>query len=183
MCETENREGALDCAGCGKVLLDFPELIGEVVPVPGLEQTIQESVEPEEISPLAGLEQTQLAPPGLRVAMEVVPDVLRTQIEADDGAPVNWTRGQFDLDRGREEDLDPRTPAPQDTGLCPWCSAPATGAVCDNCGRRRSRYSAPPAVEQRGPNDESVLCPACFARVEPGPRCVECGVPFPVVEL
>src|SRR5260370_1515777 len=143
MCETENREGALDCAGCGKVLLDFPELIGEVVPVPGLEQTLQESVEPEEISPLAGLEQTQLAPPGLRVAMEVVPDVLRTQIEADDGAPVNWTRGQFDPHRAPEEDLPAHSRAAGHRAL------PLVQRARHRRGLRQLR---PPALALLGPS-------------------------------
>ena len=182
VCETENGDGVLECSRCGKTLSDWPEPIGEVVPVPGLEQTIQERVDPE-VSLLAGLEQTQVAPPDLPVAAEMVPDVVRTPIEVDAGAPLNWTAGRVDLDRGRDEDHDPRTPAPPDDGLCPWCNAPATGAVCDNCGRRRSRYSAPPTVEQRESSDLSVLCPACFSRVAPGPRCAECGVPFPVVEL
>jgi hypothetical protein len=182
MCETENGDQASECSSCGKVLAVEADLVEDVEPVPGLEQTLQDPVEVE-VAVIAELEQTQLAPPGLAVALEVVPGVEHTQIEADPAAPVNWVAGEVALDRGRDEDHDPRTPAPQDTGICPWCNAPSTGAVCDNCGRRRSRYSAPPAVAQRAANDDTVLCPACFARVATGPRCVECGVPFAVVEL
>jgi hypothetical protein len=183
VCEADNGEDALECVTCGKVLASEADLVEDVELLPGLELTLQDAVEAP-LERLAGLEQTQLVAPGLQVQVEEVPEVEHTQLEIDPAAPVNWTAGQVALDRGRDVDLDPRTPAPEDTGLCPWCSAPATGVMCDNCGRRRSRYSAPPApAAQQAQGDDTVLCPACFARVATGPRCVECGVPFAVIEL
>src|SRR5438132_12262472 len=137
VCETVNPDDALECAGCGKVLATEAELLENVEPLPGMELTLQAPVDAV-IEPIAGLEATELADRHLAVSDEVVPGVERTQIEADPAAPLNWVPGVVILDRGREVDLDPRTPAPQDTGSCPWCGAPSTDAVCDNCGRRRS---------------------------------------------
>jgi hypothetical protein len=181
VCEAENG-AALECANCGKVLVKEETVLGAIVPVPGLEQTLQDRVEPP-IDALAELESTLVAQPGLEVEVSAIPGVERTPLESDPQAPMNWTVGQFALDSGREQDLDPRTPAPQDTGSCPWCGAPATGAVCDNCGRRRSRYSAPPQAAAQAVSDAVVLCPACFARVPSGLRCSECGTPFLAAEL
>ena len=185
VCETANSNEAAECANCGKLLFADADLVDDVAPIDGLEVTLHdplESVTPP-VAPLPELEGTQLARKDLQVSVEVVPGVERTQIEADPGAVLFWSGG-VDLDTGREPDDGQRTPAPVDNGLCPWCNAPATGAVCDNCGRRRSRYTVPVAtaavVQAQG---DDVLCPACFARVPPGVRCVECGVPFPVVEL
>jgi hypothetical protein len=176
VCETESG-GALECANCGKVLASETAIVEDVAPLPGLELTLQEPVELQ-VAALPDLEQTQVASPGLQVDVAELPGVERSQVEADPAAPLNWTAGQLAFDRGRDEDHDPRTPAPEDTGTCPWCNAPAAGAVCDNCGRRRSRYSAPPAQAAAARGDDLMLCPACFARVATGPRCVECGIPF-----
>ncbi|HUJ27419.1 MAG TPA: hypothetical protein VLW85_15450 [Myxococcales bacterium] len=181
LCETENRGDALECANCGKQLASEADVLDDVAPLPGLEQTLQDAVDvPTQV--MADLETTQLASPGLQVDVVPTPGVEHTEIEQDPEAPLNWVAGQVAIDSGRELDREPRTPAPEDTGVCPWCNAPATGLVCDNCGRRRSRYSAPRGAEAQ-PAGDSVLCPACFARVAPGPRCGECGVPFPGVEL
>jgi hypothetical protein len=107
-----------------------------------------------------------------------------TRLEADPDAQSSWSLGQVELDRGREQDLAPKTLPPQEDGLCPWCGAEGQGAVCDACGQRRSRYTqAPsPAAKPRRADDDAVLCPSCFGRVPKGPRCVECGVPFVVPE-
>ena len=183
VCETENADDAMECAQCGKQLASEADVLEDVERLPGLEQTLQDAVDVS-TAQLPDLEMTQLASPDLQVDVAPVPGVERTELPEDPQAPLNWVPGQVALDSGREKDDEPRTPAPEDTGVCPWCSAPSTGAVCDNCGRRRSRYSAPPAA---GPataaSDDQVLCPACFARVAAGPRCGECGVPFPVQEL
>ena len=187
VCETVNSDQAAACTDCGKVFFAEADLVDEVAPIEGLEETIHDPRESATgpIATLAELEQTQLARRDLKVVEEVVPDVERTQLESDPDAVSFWGGGiDPDLERGREPDDGQRTPAPQDTGLCPWCTAPATGAVCDNCGRRRSRYSVPVAVAQvAASREETVLCPSCFARVPTGPRCNECGVPFAVVEL
>jgi hypothetical protein len=185
VCETPNADEAAECSTCGKILFADADLVDDVAPIEGLEETLHDPLESgtAPVAPLLELERTQLARKDLRVALEVVPGVERTQLEADPDAIPLWSGG-VDLDLGREPDDGQRTPAPRDNGLCPWCSAPAAGAVCDNCGRRRSRYTVPvaTAAATRAQGD-NVLCPSCFARVPPGDRCVECGVPFAVVEL
>ncbi len=187
VCETVNSDEAAECTDCGKVLFAEADLVDDVAPIEGLEETIHDPRESATgpIATLAELEQTQLARRDLKVFEEVVPGVEHTQLESDPDAVTFWGGGvDPDLELGREPDDGQRTPAPQDTGLCPWCTAPATSAVCDNCGRRRLRYSVPVAsapVAQA--EDDTLLCPSCFARVPPGVRCTECGVPFPVVEL
>ena len=187
VCETINSDDAAECGDCGKIIFSDADLVDDVEPIEGLEETIHDPLESATgpVALIAELEQTQLARRDLRIAEEVVPGVERTQLEADPGVVSFWSGGvDPDLDLGREPDDGQRTPAPQDTGLCPWCTAPATSAVCDNCGRRRSRYTvaiAPAQVVKA--QDDTVLCPACFARVPTGVRCNECGVPFAVVEL
>src|SRR4051812_24055463 len=183
ICETENSDDTAECVNCGKILFSDADLMEDVLPIDGLEQTIHDPLESATgpIAVIAELEQTMVARKDLKVPEEHVPDVQYTQIQEDPEAPVYWIAGNVDLDRGRELDDGVRTPAPQDTGVCPWCNAPATGAVCDNCGRRKSRYTTPPAAAAAAPSrttDDGVLCPACFARVPSGPRCIECGVPF-----
>jgi hypothetical protein len=185
ICETENPDETLECVQCGKILATEADLLEDIPPIAGLEQTIHDPMESATgpIAAIPELEQTMVARRDLQVAADVLPGVERTKVEEDPEAPIHWIGG-VDLDLGREKDDGVRTPAPQDTGLCPWCNAPATGAVCDNCGRRKSRYSAPPVQQQHATAaGEAVLCPACFARVAPGPRCVECGVPFPLPEV
>jgi hypothetical protein len=177
LCETDNLEEVAECRNCGKQLHTDAELLEDVQPIAGLEETLYESASaPVEVLP--DLMQTQLASRDLQVQKELVPDVERTQLASDERAPSNWTTGNVELDSGREQDLDPRTARPEDTGTCPWCGAAATGAVCDSCGRRRSRYTTAPAAAAVQSSDETVLCPACFSRVPAGERCSECGVPF-----
>jgi hypothetical protein len=69
---------------------------------------------------------------------------------ASNGAPVNWVPGELDLESGREIDVGPRTPR-----------------------------NAAPSDADAPKSTETILCPACLARVFPGIRCVECGVPLP----
>lgn len=187
VCETVNPDDAAECADCGKVLFTEAHLVDEVAPIEGLEETLHDPLESATgpVATLLELEQTQLARRDLKIAAEAVPGVERTQLEFDPDAVSFWGGAvDPDLESGREPDDGQRTPAPQDTGLCPWCTAPATGAVCDNCGRRRSRYTVPVATAQVArAQADTVLCPACFARVPTGARCLECGVPFAVVEL
>jgi hypothetical protein len=180
LCETENPGDAAECANCGKQLHTDAELLEDVSPIEGLEETLRDPAESAtgHIDTLADLQQTQLASRDLRIQDELVPGVERTQLTADESAPSNWTVGNVDLDMGRERDLEPRTARPQDTGTCPWCGAAAAGAVCDACGRRRSRYTTAPAAAVAATSEETVLCPACFSRVPAGARCGECGVPF-----
>lgn len=186
LCETENDPDAPECLGCGKVFV--ASLVGEVdvQPVAGLEQTLFDPLESAtgEVEPIPELEQTMVARRGLRVQEERVEGVEPTAQQEDPSVPSFWSATALATDSGRDVDEDARTPAPLDTGVCPWCQAPSTALVCDGCGRRRSRYLTAPAQRERAQgSDDTVLCPACFARVEPGPRCVECGVPFPVVEV
>ncbi|MCA1826524.1 MAG: hypothetical protein ABR567_04450 [Myxococcales bacterium] len=135
------------------------------------------------MAPLAGLEQTQLIEKDVQVPVERVPGVEHTHLEQDPEAPLNWTVGNTPIDLGREMDDGVRTPAPQDDGTCPWCGAPSADAVCDSCGRRRSRFTAAVAARRLQSSEDTMLCPACFARVPEGARCTECGTPFPVREL
>ena len=184
LCETENPDDAPECASCGKAFATVAQADLPVVAVPGLEQTLFDAPlgadAPVELVP--GLERTQVARRDLRIAEERVEGVESTQIKADPTAAQFWSGGVTEVDLGREADDGVRTPAPQDDGTCPWCHAPATGLVCDSCGRRRSRYLVVPAravgPAGSGSSDETQLCPACFARVPAGPRCVECGVRF-----
>jgi hypothetical protein len=185
ICETDNPDGALECATCGKrfAVEDGPP--PDVALLDGLEETVLDPWESvaEPAPPLPDLQQTQLARRDLRIVAEVVPDVERTPIEFDPGAASSWGGGVV-LDVDREQDPDPRTPAPADDGVCPWCNTYSSGAVCDSCGRRRSRYLAPAAAaEQATGRQDNVRCPACFGRVQPGPRCSECGLPFGVPAL
>jgi hypothetical protein len=186
ICETENPGDVPECGTCGRRFFTEADLVVDVTPIDGLEQTIHDPIESRTgpIPTIAELERTQIARKDLAIVVETVPDVERTPIEFDPNAITHWTVGPVEVDLGRFPDDGQRTPAPQDTGVCPWCNAPGQGAVCDNCGRRRSRFTAPVAVpETARAQGEDVLCPACFARVPPGLRCIECGVPFPVVEL
>ena len=180
LCETENPDEMAECRNCGKQLHTDAELLEDVTLIEGLEETLRDPMESATgpVETLPDLQQTQLASRDLRVQDEVVPGVERTQLVADESAPSFWTVGNVELDLGREQDQDPRTAKPQDTGSCPWCGAAASGAVCDACGRRRSRYTAAPAAAAAVASDETVMCPACFSRVPAGPRCGECGVPF-----
>ena len=180
LCETDNPEGAAECAGCGKAFATAAPPDLPLDPVPGLEQTVLAPDRAEAApDPVPGLERTQLARRDLRIVEERVADVEQTQLESDPAATQFWSGGVTEVDLGREADDGARTPAPLDDGTCPWCRAPATGAVCDACGRRRSRYSvAPVPAAAAAGSEETQLCPACFARVPIGPRCVECGVRF-----
>jgi hypothetical protein len=185
LCETENPDGVAECAGCGKQFIAGSQLLADVPLVDriqGLEATLQ-TAQDVAVERIPELEATQLARRDLRIQDERVPGIELTQQEEDPTAPTAWTPGHVELESGRELDLDPRTAAPADTGFCPWCGTPATGAVCDACGRRRSRYTQGAPGQAAASTGETVLCPACFARVAEAPRCGECGVPFAAHEL
>ena len=158
-----------------------------------------------EIGLLDGLEVTQVASPDLSVEVSALPGLEGTQLEEDAGSPPQWTAGplplertqheaaagatpawtaELELDLGREADSGERTAMPPETATCPFCGAIALGAVCDACGRRKSRYLEPVAREEAVAVDgETVTCPSCFARVPQGIRCSDCGMPFPLQEL
>ena len=188
VCETTNAAAAVECGTCGHALAVETYIAADVAPIEGLEETLHGPTEraAATVPTIPELESTQVARRDIKVPVEVVPGVEHTQIEFDPDATSLWTGG-VELDLGRELDDGVRTPAPEDTGVCPWCSAPSQGAVlCDNCGRRRSRYLQPPAAAPAVASAremDNIMCPACFARVQPGLRCVECGVPFPFTEL
>jgi len=146
VCETDNPETAVECAGCGTVLRRPSEVPGFAPPLEGLEPTLQPAVEAH-VERVPELEQTALASRSLRVPDERL-EVERTPHEGN-GAASNWTAGPLELDRGREDDPGAR-PLP------------------------------PPDEPEAAPQGDAVLCPACFARVAPGARCAECGVPLPI---
>jgi ribosomal protein L32 len=192
LCETDNPDNAVECSGCGKTLRNASSVPDFAPPIAGLEHTLQEQVDAP-VEEVAGLEPTMVASPDLSVpdlrlemdsgrsATEQL-DVERTAVEEDPQAPQTWTAGTIDLETGRETDLDPPTPKAPETAACPWCGHASQGAVCDRCGQRKARYSVP-AEDRAGPAapGDLIVCPNCFARVMPGPRCAECGVPFPAL--
>jgi hypothetical protein len=185
VCDTDNLDAA-ECVSCGKALR--PDVEAAVAEAPVLE----------------GLVPTLESDGDLPISPEIVPDLERTSIDQDAAAPLSWTAGplaleqtafaedpeavsswtgEVELDLGREGDGAPRTPAPPETAVCPWCGAVSLDAVCDGCGRRKLRYSAAPERNAvRVQPGETVSCPSCFARVAQDARCSDCGMPFPVQE-
>ncbi|HET7785020.1 MAG TPA: hypothetical protein VFL36_03540 [Myxococcales bacterium] len=187
VCDTENPDAQAECGSCGKALRERQD--EGLAPAP----------------PLEGLLPTVEADRDLAVSPEIVPDLERTSIDQDADAPLSWTAGPLalertalaadpdavsswtggvELDPGRERDAEPRTPAPPETAVCPWCGTASLGAVCDGCGQRKLRYSVEPEREAaRIDAGGTVSCPSCFARVAADARCSDCGTPFPVQEL
>ena len=144
ICEAENPDDIPECATCGGVLHAAASRAGQTV------------------TPIEGLEPTQLAPDDLAVQIEPLADVEHTRLD----------------------DFAERTPAPPETATCPWCGTASLGAVCDSCGQRKLRYVTPAVTEERrASTGEIVTCPSCLARVAKDVRCSDCGVPFPLQEL
>src|ERR1700759_4485024 len=114
LCETENPDDFAECRNCGKQLHTDAELLEDVQPIDGLEETLYVTALVADET-LPDLVQTQVASRDLQVQDELVPGVERTQLVADERAPSNWTTGNVELDSGRELDLDPRTARPEDT--------------------------------------------------------------------
>lgn len=189
LCETDNPDDLPECTGCGKILLVQTAPDAYVMLIDGLEETVRDPLESAggPVQAMGELEGTAIARKDLRIEAEPMMAVERTQLESDPSAQLFWSGGAPDLDLGREAADPERTAAPVDNGLCPWCGAPATGAVCDACGRRRSRFSKPAAQTavraSRQDDDDQLTCPACYSRVPPGPRCPSCHVPFAPREL
>jgi len=177
LCETENPDDLGECSNCGKQLHADAQVLEQVRQLEGLEETVRDPLE-SGVDPdrMPEIEEKQIASRGLRIDDERVPNIERTPFQADAAAPSSWTAGRLELESGREIDASERTPAPQDQGVCPWCGARCEGAVCDSCGRRRSKYTAAAPVRAAATSDETVVCPACFARVAADARCAECGV-------
>jgi len=188
VCEAENPDDVLECGGCGRALAPGADADVEVSALDGLELTRVESADlPTDVDAVPGLEGTQLeadaaSPPQWTAGpLELEP----TLHEAAAGATPAWTT-DLELDSGREPDSGERTPMQPETATCPWCGAVSLAAVCDACGRRKSRYLEPRQREQvvvSVADGETVTCPSCFARVAMGIRCSDCGVPFPLQEL
>jgi len=163
VCDADNLDDAVECATCGRQLATAADLPSQPL--------------------LEGLEMTQVGSRDLETRPEPMPGLEPTQLEADPRAPLQWVPGEIDVDTGREV-ADERTPVPDESATCPWCGATSLGVLCDACGRRKSRYAAPPPEQRRqsGPA-ETVTCPSCFARVLKEVRCSDCGLPFPLQEL
>jgi hypothetical protein len=174
VCETDNPVSAVECTSCGKVLRKASSVPGFAPAIDGLERTLQEPADAA-VEPLPGLEPTLLVSHQVRIVDERLP-VERTPHESN-GAPINWVPGQLEIESGREPDVRERTAVRSNGNTCPWCGAESTSAVCDSCGRHRMRFGAADADRPR--SSETVLCPACLARVSADVRCVECGVPLP----
>jgi hypothetical protein len=186
VCDAENADTALECQLCGKVLLreepPAPAAAGETLS--GLERTSADATPaPDVIPPFAELERTSISAPGLQVDVQPI-DIERSDVVSPEGAASFWDNGAPDLTLDRAEDDGVRTAAPAGDGLCAYCGEYSLDVLCANCGQRRDRFTSPPPPPPRasGPKaagGERLLCPACFGRVPPGPRCIECGVPFP----
>jgi len=196
LCERDNPGDALECAGCGKRLLEEIALDPEGDALAGQEHTqlgaddldtafAMAALDSDGVAPLDGLERTQLGDPTLEVQVE------RLALDGDESAAAApgaggsakafWTSELLEMESGRDEDLAPRTPEPVDTGVCPWCGAPGDGAVCNHCGRRRRRFTRDrdrPLMS----TGETTLCPACFCRVAADARCEKCQAPLPRME-
>jgi hypothetical protein len=183
VCEADNLDDAVECAGCGRMFAS-----GQGAGEAG--------------GALEGLETTHFAPTG-PARPELLPGVERTQIEADPQVASEWTAGELalestqheaaagataastaaaEIDRGRAPPSRERTPVAE-SASCPWCGEASRGAICDACGRRKSRYAAPAPEREAAVSGETVTCPACFARVSREVRCSDCGMPFPLQEL
>jgi hypothetical protein len=163
VCDADNLDDAVECPTCGRPL--------------------GPAADPVNDQPLDGLEMTRLPPADFDPAPEAIPGLEQTQVEADPRAPLQWTPGALEVETGREARSE-RTPVPDESATCPWCGATSLGALCDACGRRKSRYAAPPPEKrQRSGPAETVTCPSCFARVLHEVRCSDCGLPFPLQEL
>jgi hypothetical protein len=168
VCDADNLDDAVECAGCGRMFASGQGAGGEG-------------------GPLEGLETTHFAPTGL-ARPESLPGVERTQIEADPQAASEWTAGELALESTLHEvAVGPtsreRTPVAAESASCPWCGEASLGAICDACGRRKARYAAPAPEREAAVSGETVTCPACFARVSREVRCSDCGMPFPLQEL
>lgn len=181
VCETDNPEDASDCESCGSPLAALDSNETDAPVLAGLERTHAAAVEVD-VDAMAGLEATGISSRDLQVEAEPLPGVEPTRLEANPAAPSNWTAG-VDLDPGREPRSFERTTLPPESATCPFCGAASLDAVCDHCGRRKARFTAPSPLARMAALGETRLCPSCFARVPGGPRCEECGVPFPVQEL
>src|SRR5438105_15088387 len=88
ICETDNAAGSFECATCGRMLASHAEVVAEVAPLAGLEQTSLDPLDsgPDAVERVAGVEQTALARRELRVSEEGVPGVERTQSEPGSAA-------------------------------------------------------------------------------------------------
>jgi hypothetical protein len=166
---------------CGRALsrAQRPEPIAD--PMPGLEPTaldLAAAGAAEPLGPLLELERTMVATRTLRVEVQPLEVSSSAQEDPAPGAPSFWDAAAPELEPSREEPDGVRTPAASDDGICPFCGADGADAVCDNCGRRKRLFPPPPGAGPAAGGD-GVMCPACFSRVARGPRCVECGVPFP----
>src|SRR6202022_4756307 len=98
------------------------------------------------------------------------------------GARPPGARGE-EAGGGGEKKRGGPTPVAAQSATCPWCGEASLGAICDACGRRKSRYAAPAREREAVASGETVTCPACFARVSREVRCSDCGMPFPLQEI
>ncbi len=184
VCETENQ--AAQCVTCGKALDGRPMADDDITPIEGLEATQLAPVDlAVHVDPLPGVEHTQLAPQ-MDVAQHWTAGPIaleRTEHEPVADAPAGGGAG-MDLDLGREPEDGERIAAPTETAICPFCGTPSLDAICDACGRRKFRFAA--AADEAVPVSASGdirVCPSCFARVPKEVRCSDCGMPFPLTEL
>lgn len=153
VCDAENQPLALECETCGRVLSTRAAVDAPVGAMPDLERTDLANADlAVDVQPL-DVDRSALEgpPPGTQSFWDAAPPELEpAHAAAPPGAAPFWDPSPPDVDRGRADDGE----------------APA-----------RPRRPGGPAAAAKA--KDPVLCPACFSRVAPGPRCVECGVPFP----
>ena len=191
VCEFENGEAAV-CAECGKQLGVAAPIDAAPEPVEGFEPTqtcaddldaafALAALDEEPVAALEDLEPTLLFDPKAEVPIEPLELMPALPQEERDSL---WSPGLAELDSGRSEDNSARTPAPEESGPCPFCGLPGSSAVCNNCGRRRRRFTLEPLrLEEGASPDQTTLCPSCFCRVLVDSRCAECHAPLPRREL
>jgi hypothetical protein len=184
VCEADNLDDAVECSGCGRMFASGPGAGEGGGQLEGLETTQFAPTAAARPEPLPGVERTQLEADPQATSEWTAGELAleSTRYEAAAGATAAWTPGA-EIDRGRESKKGERTPVAPESANCPWCGEASLGAICDACGRRKSRYAAPATQREAVASGETVTCPACFARVSREVRCSDCGMPFPLQEL
>lgn len=185
VCEHKQAFG-VECEVCGKDLGDLGELgppPAAIVQVEGLEQTVPDRVGEVAVERVGELEVTSHAGGKAPVPTEVVPDLDVGRAPETGAVPVEQMP---DLARDREPDDGVRTAAPTGAVTCRYCrNVQATGLICNTCGMRLPKASAPPpTAAAAGPkvtySRGDVRCRACGAPATPGERCSECGALAPL---
>jgi hypothetical protein len=194
LCETLNPDSAWECEVCGKRILSSGVSVPPIDRLDGLESTVLDPG-PADGASIGLMPEVELTRhEGLDLAVEIEPlPVERAELGPAEPLQPFWTPGLDALDTGREPDGLPPTVYSDENPTCVWCGSPAPRAVCDACGRRRTRgrgseldklrqgAGSPEGGQRLDPI--TMLCPACFTRVPREARCPECRAPLPPQDL